>query len=137
VKYDLHYNSTSTDLVTITLHIQSAGVKDHGTNTMFEEHWLTTKPENVPVTVREDNKELTSYYLTNAEGEEIESYKTGDKITLNIETKNRINDKMSINLNDAEHDFKLNGTVLNNDTIKDYVISSDHETIELEVIDQR
>ena len=40
----------------------------------------------------------------------------------------------TINLDDPEIDFKYNGRVLENDTLKDYTINSDIETIELEAI---
>ena len=110
---------------------------------MLSRHWRVTDPmrlNQTPIT-RVDNsaKELTRYYLTNDEGEEIEEYVTGQIITLNIETLNRIGDTVTIFLNDAEHDFKPKGsdTVLENDTIRDYVIGSDIETIELEVIPEQ
>lgn len=137
IHYTLNYNSTNTELVTITLKITAAGVKDHSTGTMFEEHWLTTRPANVAVTQKEENKKVIEYYLTDEEGNAIEEYEAGQIIILNIETANRIGDKMNVRLNDKEHDFKYEGSLLKNDTIKDFVVSSDVEKIELEVIDQQ
>ena len=56
VRYKEHFNSTNTTAVTIALTITAAGVKDQSTGTMFEEHWLRTRPENIPVTVREEKE---------------------------------------------------------------------------------
>ena len=49
---------------------------------------------------------------------------------------NRINDKITIFLEDKSHDFLYQGNVLEDDKLKDYVINSDLEQIELEVIIQ-
>ena len=75
-------------------------------------------------------------YITNTEGEELEEYETGSKIILNIETSNATGETISINLDDKTHDFKHNGSILTNDTIKT-TINSDLEKIELEVIAQQ
>ena len=105
---------------------------------VHEETWNPNNPfVDIEETVlTEKEKKVTRYTITNAEGEELESYKVGDTIVLNIDTENRIGDSMTINLEDKTHDFKYNGQVLSNDTIEDYMISSDSEKIKLEVINQ-
>ncbi|WP_299211649.1 type VI secretion system tube protein TssD [uncultured Aquimarina sp.] len=106
---------------------------------IFEKKWNPSNPfeDAVPVTEREDPKKVTDYYLTDDQGNQIDDYETGQIITLHIETLNRIGDKITINIQDKEHDFKYKGNVLTNDTIKDFIIGSDLETIELEVMDQQ
>jgi len=81
-------------------------------------------------------KKVSNYVITDTNGDELERYKVGDTIILNIETANMIGDTMTISLEDKTHDFKYNGQVLQNDMIKDYLISSDSEKIELEIIAQ-
>ncbi len=105
---------------------------------LHEETWNPNNPfVNIDETKREEKeKKVTSYTITNTDGQELESYKIGDIIVLNIETSNRVGDAMTISLDDKSHDFKYNGQVLHNDTIKDYIISSDSEKIQLEVIQQ-
>lgn len=92
-------------------------------------------PPIVPVESSEP-KELEEYFLTDANGKEIDEYEVGDQIILNVKTKNRIGDKITISLEDKSHDFRYNGEVLENDKLSDYTISKDLEKIELEVIVQ-
>jgi hypothetical protein len=92
----------------------------------------TTTPTTGPV----GDKKLTEYYLTDESGAKVEEYEVGDMITLNIKTKNRIGDKLTIHLEDKTHDFKYKGEVLPDDKLTDFVISKDYEKIELEVIVQ-
>lgn len=81
-------------------------------------------------------KKLVDYYLTDSSGKKIEEYETGDRIILCIETRNRINDKISIHLEDKSHDFKYKGRVLVNDKLENHIIKSDLEKIELTVVGQ-
>ena len=105
---------------------------------IHEEIWNPNNPflDIKETKINNKDKEVTRYFITDENGEELERYKVGDTIILNIETLNRLGDTMTISLEDKTHDFKYNGQVLNNDTIKDYVISSDSEKIELEVVKQ-
>ncbi|WP_438712301.1 type VI secretion system tube protein TssD [Aquimarina muelleri] len=81
------------------------------------------------------DKKLTEYYITDLEGNIIKDYENGQKILLNIETLNRIGNVMDIKLKDHEHDFKYKGNILKEDTIRGFVINSDVEQVELEVIE--
>ncbi len=87
-----------------------------------------------PQTAPEGDKELLQYFLTDAKGTKVEEYEVGDKIILNIETKNRIGDNITIHLEDKSHDFKYNGEILKDDKLSDYSITKNLEKIELEVI---
>jgi len=82
------------------------------------------------------DKVLTEYFLTDENGKRVEEYEVGDTIILNIKTKNRIGDKLTIHLEDKTHDFKYNGEVLKDDKLTDFTITKDEEKIELEVIVQ-
>lgn len=108
-------------------------------NVIHEKTWNPNNPfEEITPTVisQEEEKEIVAYHITDTDGNELEEYETGDKIILNIETKNRIGDSLTIHLEDKTHDFKYNGELLENDMLKDYVVNSDMEKVELEVINQ-
>ena len=89
-----------------------------------------------PVEENRLEKKITDYYLTDADGSEIEGYDIGDLVILNITTKNRIGDIITINLNDKDYDFEYDGTVLVNDTLKNIKIESDLEQIQLKIVPQ-
>lgn len=93
-------------------------------------------PPPTPQAPQSGDKELLEYFLTDEGGKKIEEYEVGDKIVLNIKTKNRIGDKVTIHLEDRTHDFKYNGEVLEDDKLSDFTITKDTEKIELEVIGQ-
>ncbi len=132
-----HFTSTGSDPFTVMFSLSPATILFNG-QMMMSKSWKVTDPnfKAVPVTTSE-NKQITRYYLTDTDGNEIETYESGDTIILNIESENRIGEKTTVNFNDKEHDFKRNGTILKNDTINDYIINSNHETIQLEVIEQQ
>ena len=80
---------------------------------------------------------IVRQYLTDQEGNEIQEYVDGDTIILNIETENMHKKRISVKLDDAEHDFKHKGQVLENDTIKNLEIVDDLMQIVLEVVPQK
>lgn len=67
---------------------------------------------------------ILDYYITDQNDTRIEEYRTGDKIVLNILTKNHIGDLLDLSLEDKKHDFIYNDIVLENDTLSDYEIKS-------------
>ncbi|WP_346881593.1 type VI secretion system tube protein TssD [uncultured Algibacter sp.] len=121
------------------LSISCGGVKDSQFGAEYSAHWRVTYPSNnvVATTINRNEKKITKYYLTNTDGDKIDDYKKDDIIIVNIETKNRIGDSVTINLNDAEYDFEYNGNSILNDTLKDIPIDNDLEQIELKVVEQK
>ena len=89
------------------------------------------------MTREEEEPTLIKNFITDLNDNEIPNYKTGDRIKLNIESKNTIGKTATVNLNDKTHDFKHLGVILENDTLRDYPISNNLEQVELEVIDQQ
>jgi len=123
--------------VSETLTISAAGVEDSFSAGVYTAKWRVSFPENnTQATTIDDSPELIRYYITDLEGNETDEYDVSDKIILNIETKNAIGERLTISIPDKEHDFKLNGVRLTNDTLRDYTISNDLEQIELEVIEE-
>jgi len=137
VDYVEVFDADSNDQLQTVMTI-SPGIQDYGVEII--------KPWNVSYVVPTEEephqaeevleKKLVNYYLTDSAGNKIEEYETGDKIFLVIETKNRIDDKITIHLEDKSHDFKYKGEVLENDKLENYIIKSDLEKIELTVIGQ-
>ncbi len=138
LNWENNFSSTGNEPLAETLRISSAGLKDSNSVAEYSSYWRTTMPGEgaEATTLNNDEKELVKYFLTDIEGNEVEEYAVGDKLVLNIETKNRINDKVTIFLEDKSHDFLYQGNILEDDKLKDYVINSDLEQIELEVVIQ-
>ena len=141
--YDNFYDTSTKPMIT-HIHLSPAILVQNG-ETLFERDWkLTdihrpkTEPTRLPfLSPREDEEpKLVDYFITDLDENVTNEYDPGDIILLHIKTQNRIDDKLTINLNNKTRDFKHNGVVLANDTLN-HVISSDLDKIELEVIDQQ
>ncbi len=133
-----HFISTGNQPMSETLYISAAGVKDTSSTAEYSTYWRTTFPQQEvePIAI-ENSPEVLQYYITDLEGNEIDKYEASDKIILNLETKNCIGKKLTVKIPDKTYDFKHNGIHLQNDTLKDYIINSDVEKVELEVIEQK
>jgi hypothetical protein len=93
--FDSENKSPMQTVVTI-----SPGIQDYGAE-IFKPWNVSYIPpsEDIPHQSEEVvEKELVDYYLTDTSGTRIEEYEVGDSIILNIETKNRIYDKITIHL---------------------------------------
>ena len=84
----------------------------------------------------EKEPQIIEYYLTDLDGNKIQEIEAGKCVILNIHSKNMISKLFTIDLSNKTVDFKYNGKILNNDTIKDYKINKNIEKLELEVIEQ-
>ncbi len=135
-----HYNAISNQPLHMDLAISAQILRIR--NTVFE---LPANPSNpfegmdAPVTERETNDnepELGDYYITDLEENRIEEVVPGDKILLNVLTKNLKGESLTLSLENPTADYKYNGQLLENDTLSDYSVKYDHEKIELEVITQ-
>ncbi|GAA0723837.1 hypothetical protein GCM10009430_27700 [Aquimarina litoralis] len=138
VNYAEQFTSDSENPMTINLNITSAGMKE-GT-AEFSEYWRVTYPNTAAVSNNEESDNqprIVEYYITDTNNKRIEETVVGENILLNIDSRNLIGEKLTINLDDQTVDFKYNGEILVNDTLTDYEISSNHEKIELEVIKQQ
>ncbi len=106
-------------------------------NTMGSVLGVATSPSDI-----EDEQEsegiLIDFYITDYEEElRIDETIPGEKIWLNVRTRNLIGELVTINLDNSSVDFKYQDELLVNDTLKDYKITKDHEKIELDVEVQR
>jgi len=138
LRWDNRFTANGSQPMHEILHISAGGVKDNNSAVEYSASWRKTfdMDDVEPTTLDQEEPKMLKCYITNTEGEELEEYETGSKIILNIETSNATGEDISINLDDKTHDFKHNGSILANDTIKT-TINSDIEKIELEVIAQQ
>lgn len=135
IQYTNSFNINSQEGLTTTLVISPGVQKLKGA--VLEKHWRVTdinaKSDKKQKT---DNRNVVEYYITDENNNKLLDYNTGDTIILNIITENLIGETLEISLDDKTHDFLYNGNVLENDKLSGYVISSNHEQIELKVIEQ-
>lgn len=104
---------------------------------VFNEYWKVTdlnRKTDVTDDAVDNEPKIIDYYITDLTNKRIEQAKPGDKILLNVHTKNLLGKLLSINLDDKTVDFKYNGEVLVNDTLTNYEINANLEKIELEVV---
>ncbi len=137
VKNKTHYRAKGTVPMTESLFFTCAGIKDTKSSAEYSASWRTTFPTTTTKQSSKDQKKVTKYYLTNPEGESIDEYKENDRIVLNIATRNRIGDSITVSLEDAAFDFEHHGTPLEDDTLSGLAISDDLEQIELKVVAQK
>lgn len=140
VRNRMHFLSHGSIPMTETIELACGGFRDLATDIEFSTHWRKTFPVSSDAEVITQSSlhepQLLDCYITDVNGTTLDSYKTGDTIILNVKTENYIGEDLTINLNDKTHDFEHNGNVLENDTLKDYIISSNLEQIPLKVIPQ-
>lgn len=141
VRHRVHFKNSETIPMTETIHLTCGGFKDLNMGDEFSEHWRETfpMPEGVEETVLEvdDVPRLLECYLTDKNNNRIKKGRIGETVILNIKTEFSVGKTFTVNLNDKTADYKYNGKVLVNDTLKDFVIEKDLEKIPLEVIAQQ
>jgi len=128
------------ELATITLDEQEVAFKYQNKlllNNTLTDYSITKNHEKIELDVVKQGGEFVDLYFTNTTGEIITEVMPGDAVLLNVETKNMIGEKATIDLNDEDVDFSYNGDRLNNDILSDYLIHQDIEKIPLEVIRQK
>lgn len=109
---------------------------------LMKRYWAVTDPAmlNQKQTLvgedKQEEKKIIDYYITDLNNKRVDKILAGDKILLNIHSKNMIDELFTIKLTNQTIDFKYNGDVLVDDTLSDYKISSNQEKIELEAIKQ-
>ncbi|WP_299223082.1 type VI secretion system tube protein TssD [uncultured Aquimarina sp.] len=139
VQHTTQYSSDGVTPMTETLFIRSGGVIDSNSGSEYSSHWRTTFPSSVPVTTvneEQEEKKVIDYYITDLNNKRIDKILAGDKILLNIHSRNMIDELFTIKLSNQTIDFKYNGEVLIDDTLSNYKIGSNQEKIELEAIKQ-
>jgi hypothetical protein len=116
----------------------SPAIQNYGTE--FPKRWNVSwilPSERTPYQSIENEERIQNFYITDTKGNENPKYKVGDIIFLNIKSINKIGNVIDIKLKDKTKDFKYKGKVLPNDTISNYTIKDDNDSIRLEVIKEQ
>jgi hypothetical protein len=105
-----------------------------------EKYWKVTDINNrVSTTIQEDQieeKKVIDYYITDLNNKRINKVLIGDKIVLNVFSRNMLGEMLNIKLDNQSVDFKYNGEILANDLLHNYRINSNLEKVELEAVKQ-
>ncbi|MCD8440933.1 type VI secretion system tube protein TssD [Tenacibaculum finnmarkense] len=121
-------------ILTISPAIQNYGVEFIK---RWNESWVPPSERMPYQPIENEEPKVLDYYLTDLDGNRIDKSKIGEKVFLNIETKNLIGELLTISLNDKKVDFKYNDEILQNDAISNYKITNNLEKLKLVVIEQK
>ncbi|WP_394750692.1 type VI secretion system tube protein TssD [Spongiimicrobium salis] len=142
VQYERHFRAFSGTPATDTFTF-SPGILRIG-DMVFEKSWKVTDLNNYaaptalePEMESEKSPRIVDYYITDNMNNRIEKAEIGETIFLNIKTKDMIGEDMTISLNDQTVDFKYQGELLADDTLRNIQVKKDMEKIELEVVAQQ
>jgi hypothetical protein len=117
-------------ILTISPAIQNYGVEFIK---LWNENWIPSSERMPYQAIENEEPKVLDYYLTDLDGNRINKSKIGEKVFLNIETKNLIGELLTIALDVKNVDFIYKDEILPNDTISDYKITKDLEKLKLEV----
>jgi len=108
---------------------------------IFEKNWNPSNPfENAaPITEREEKEpEFLGYHFEDKEGEVIEKDEidVDDEIYLVIETQDAEGESVTIDLDDKSLDYEYQGKRLENDVIRNVIITGDQTKLKLKAVKQ-
>ncbi len=115
-------------------------------NTVFEKNWKITDITpfdgqsiniNEMLSQREEEveKDIVEMYYTDLKGNRITEL-SEKKVKLIVKTQNMVGETMDFDFDDDEFNYKYKGEILENDLLEGYLINSDTEEIELEVVEE-
>jgi len=137
---ELHtrFSSSSSEPMSFELFMKSGAIEFSWSTAAHVEAWSELPTQEGEVTVIEETLEprIIDYFISDLNGTRVSDIEVGDKILINLQTENMVGKTYSINLDNPEVDFKHKGKILINDTLKDYPIGNEIETIELEVVEE-
>lgn len=97
---------------------------------------LTSDIEHIPLRIVATGPQILECYFTDMDDRLIEELQVGDELLFVFRTKNMIGKMVDIDLEDGHRDFEYQGAALEDDTLKDYTISSGTEKIPLLIMPQ-
>lgn len=142
IGFKTDFSSNNTEPMKDRLRITCGGVKAPYSQIEYSTSWRKTlSPKNeykstTPIVEykQDGTKKLLDYFITDTNDGIIDNYKENDIIFLNIKTKNRVGDFLTLNIKDADYDFEYNGKVLSDDILKDIKIVNDLMKVKLKVV---
>ena len=144
--YDVHcvyfknnFNAQDGEPMITLIHLTPAIMIDDGYK-VLDHYWKKTdlSTGNVaPTVIKQDEElEIIDMYYEDKEGNKLQSLFYGD-VTLVIKTKNGAGKKITLNLNDKNHDFIHEGKELENDLLENISITSDITRVKVKVTPPR
>lgn len=82
----------------------------------------------------EGQERILECYYSGLDGDKNVEPEIGDEVYLVLVTENKIGQTIDIDLSDHSKDFRYNGELLENDMLKDFMISKSTEKIKLEIV---
>ncbi len=116
-------------------------------NTVFEKNWRITDLSQIAgqaVSINEMlakeeeeevEKDIVEMYYTDLKGNRITEL-SEKKVKLIVKTQNMVGETIDLDFDDDDFNYKYKGEILENDLLEGYLINSDTEEIELEVVEE-
>ncbi len=138
--FPVHYKEvflSSGDEPMQTIMTISPAIQDYGTK--FVKRWnlshiAPTDETFVPSEVFVEEKKITDIYFEDMEGYRVRKLPVGSEVYLVIESENITGRKVNVNLGDKNNDFIHNGDLLEDDILRDLVISGDVHKEKLKIV---
>lgn len=132
------FSSTGNDPFLEHIALSPATMLNNGLE-IFKRYWAVTNPAilNAAPTQREteDNeRRIIKQYITDCDDVELDEYERGQEIYCVLESENMDNETIDIDLSKFDVSLLYKGKLLQNNIIKDYMISTDGEKIPLQII---
>ena len=139
LRWDNRFTANGSQPMHEILHISAGGVKDNNSAVEYSASWRKTfdMDDVEPTTLDQEEPEVIDCYYTDLEGNEDVELEIGNEVYLVLKTENMIGEARDIDLNNPKKDFEYNGEILEDDTIKDFNITSDLQKIKLKIIAQQ
>ena len=141
VYFEEVFNANDNEQLTIVMSISPA-IQEYGSKLIKDWNISYIPPsESTPTESEEEEKEepkFLGYHFENEDGENIDQDKIriDDVIYLVIETENADGEKVTLNLDDDNLDYKYNGKVLENDTLKGVSVTGSVTKVKLTAVAQ-
>jgi len=139
IKYMENFDGVNSRPMSTYIEISPAIMEDGGTK-IFEKYWKVSNPFGktvAPTTINDTEPEIVDCYYTDLEGKEQAEPIAGEEVYLVLKTENTVGKTIDIDLSNHSKDFIYKDAIIENDIIKDFLVTSDLQKIKLRVIAQQ
>lgn len=140
--FPVHYKEvfvTNTDQPMQTIMTISPAIQDYGAKLVKRwnlSHIAPSDETYVPSEVFVEEKKITDIYYEDMDGNRVRKLHVGSEVYLVIQSENISGRKVNVNLSDRNYDFIHNGELLEDDMLRDLVISGDIHKEKLKIVAQ-
>lgn len=136
--WENHFSKKGTAPLIEKLIVSCGGIKDSNSSVEYSAYWRVTYDNNIePTVLEEENEEIIDCYYTDLEDNKQTEPLIGQEVYLVLKTKGMEGKTTDIDLSNHTKDFIYNGTVLENDIIKDFKVTSTTHKLKLKAITQQ